>query len=249
MSVPHPITEDKFYFVEKNLSFGASSSCLLFQKFSDSLKYLLEEITGKRFQVCNYLDDYLFLEKLEKDCNRLVAKFQELCKLLNCPLSEEKTVYATQQLVFLGILLDAKHLVLGLPQDKVAKALKLVHSLISKRKTTIKGIQVITGRLNFLSKALVPGRAFTHRMYAKLTVNQDQNKHSKLKPYHHITLDSEFLDDCRMWEVFLNNSGFKALCRPFIDVEGSLNATKLQFYSDASVSMVNGGFGALFNGR
>ena len=249
MSVQHPITHTKFYFLDKNLPFGASSSCLVFQKFSDCLQHLIEKISGKKFQYTNYLNDYLFVKETELSCNRLVKKFEKLCKWINCPLSQDKTYYATQNLVFLGILLDMRNFVLCLPVDKVNKALSMIQTLIAERKITMKNIQTLTRTLNFLSRAVIPGWAFTRRMYSKLTTDHKSEIKRILKPHHRITLDSEFLEDCRMWEVFLSNADSRSLCRPFIDMEGVFSAEKLNFYTDTLGSIKRGGFGAFLNGK
>ena len=107
MMAYHPVTGQRYFFLDKNLPFGASSSCQLFQEFSNSLRFLIEAVTGKLYQVCNYLDDYLFIEVTRDSCNRLVQQFVILCSKIGCPLSKEKTEWATQQMTFLGILLDA----------------------------------------------------------------------------------------------------------------------------------------------
>ena len=122
----HPITGEICFFIEKNLPFGASLSCRLFQEFSSSLKYIFESITNTRWQVCCYLDDYLLVEETEEKCNRLVDLFINFCAQINCPLSPEKTERATSQIIFLGILLDGKHQVLGIPVDKKEKALHMI---------------------------------------------------------------------------------------------------------------------------
>ena len=251
MGVPHPITGTKLFFVDKNIPFGASLSCRLFQSFSDCLCHIIETITGKKFQVTNYLDDFYFIEETEQKCNRLVDRFISLCAFLNCPLSQEKTVRATKTLIFLGILLNTEFFVLCLPEDKVRNTLAMIRDILAKRKIMVKGVQRLTGTLNFLSKALVPGRAFTRKMYAKLTghLNLEQTNGKYLRSYHRITLDSEFLNDCQMWEKFLCNADSKILCRPFIDLKGIQTATKLNFYTDASGSLKSGGFGAIYNDR
>ena len=107
----HPVTGILYLFVEKNLPFGASSSCKLFQEFSDSLRHLIETITHTKWQTTNYLDDFLFVEICEQRCNRLVNSFIQLCKQINCPLSEEKTERASTRMIFLGILLDGENFV------------------------------------------------------------------------------------------------------------------------------------------
>ena len=67
-------------------------------------------------------------------------------------------------------------------------------------------------------------------MYAKLTALTDATRKSKvLKHYHHITLDREFLDDCRMWKTFLQHAYVRVLCRPFADFDGDISGDILPF--------------------
>ena len=103
---------------------------------------------------------------------------------------------------------------------------------VEKRKLTVKQIQCLTGSLNFLNKAIVPGRLFMRRMYAKVPTATD--KDTKLKHYHHMTLDGEFKADCRMWLLFFNNTNSLTLTRPFIDLDAMVESTDIGMYSDTS---------------
>ena len=248
LKVKHPVTNVTYYFVEKNLPFGASSSCKLFQEFSESLRHIIESITDSKYQVVCYLDDYLFLETSEQRCNRLVNAFIDMSKVINCPLAMEKTEFGTTKIVFLGILLDGEHFVLSIPKDKKDKALEMLCNTVQKRKIKVKNIQRLTGTLNFLGRGLIPGRAFTRRMYAKLTVLKCGVR-KMLRDHHHVTLDADFLRDCHMWITFLNNSEKLILCRPYLDILGISTAKRLKFYTDALGSLTKGGFGAFFDGR
>ena len=49
------------YFVVKCLPFGASISCSHYQRFSNSLKHILQYRTNLKKSVTNYLDDFLFV--------------------------------------------------------------------------------------------------------------------------------------------------------------------------------------------
>ena len=111
--------------------------------------------------------------------------------------------------------------------------------------------------------AIVPGRAFTRRMYAKfspviqtplfgkkLPLKEHKletvpiKKGSSLKLHHHVNLDAEFRQDCQMWITFLE-SHRKGICCPFCDMEEKLNAEQLDFYSDAAKG-AELGLGAVF---
>ena len=66
-----------------------------------------------------------------------------------------------------------------------------------------------------------------------------------LKQYHHISLDSEFRNDCAMWGKFLLHQ--EEVCRPFIDFDkNSIHAETLGFYTDASKDKELG-FGCYFD--
>ena len=56
-----PKTRQWKYFVDKCLPFGASISCTIFQRVSDSIKFLFEYKTNTQKTITNYLDDFLFL--------------------------------------------------------------------------------------------------------------------------------------------------------------------------------------------
>ena len=102
MMAKDPETHEVKYFVEKCLPFGASSSCFIFQCFSNTLCHLVEELTGKAFQVTNYLDDFLFVEKSKEGCDRLVTNFLKVCSDIGCPVSQDKSEWSTQRLISWG---------------------------------------------------------------------------------------------------------------------------------------------------
>ena len=115
---------------------------------------------------------------------------------------------------------------------------------MSKRSATIKQIQALTGILNFLNRAMVPGRVFTRCMYSKLKTIDKLSR--SLKQYHHVTLSGEFKKDCEMWETFLIHADATILCRPFTDSKVFATSTELEFFTDTSGVI---GFGCFFSSR
>ena len=149
------------FFIDKCLPFGASISCALYQRFSNALRYLLEFKTGQK-SITNYLDDFLFAAFTQWLCNNMITQFYDLCNELGVPIALEKTEGAKTWVIFLGILLDGQRMLISIPIEKKNKALHLLNDLADKKKTTIKQLQVLTGYLNFLTKAIVPGRIQAH---------------------------------------------------------------------------------------
>ena len=148
MKAIHPVTGEVWYFVEKCLPFGSSISCAIFQSFSDALRHITERKLSGIFifpAITNYLDNFLFVAISLKICNGMVEEFHAICHVIGCPISMEKTEWATQLIVFLGVLLNGKTKTLSIPIDKKQKALDLLKIAIDNRKVTIKFIQKITG--------------------------------------------------------------------------------------------------------
>ena len=223
-----------FYFVDKCLTFGSSISCAHFQAFSDTVAHIVQHKTGE--DLVNYLDDYLFAALMSLLCNNQIKIFMEVCELIKFPVSLEKTFWASSQLVFLGLLLNALEQTVSIPADKVQKGLTLVNKLIERksRKLTLAELQKLCGFLNFLCRCVVPGRAFMRRFYALTQGN------TKLKDHHHIRMRRETREDLLMWREFLKHPS--VYCRPFMDFNHCLTADVLDFYTDAAKSFGLGGY-------
>ena len=173
----------------------------------------------------NYLDDFLFVALLRAICQGQMEVFQELCNRLGIPLKIEKTVWPTGTIVFLGLLIDAVNQLVLLPREKIIEGLQLLEQMLSQKKTTVHQLQKLTGFLNFLGRAIVPGRAFTRRMYA-------YTKSDKLKKHHHVHINGELRSDMTTWREFLQHPSIFA--RPFLDYNSELIADEIFMLSDSA---------------
>ena len=269
LKAEHPESGRMLYFVDKCLPFGHSMSCVIFQSFSDALAHIHRVLTRKISPVdtdTNYLDDFLFAAVSQFLCNNLMDIFLNICEKLGVPISPEKTEKATTILVFLGILLDGRYKILAVPEEKSIRAINQLNALLDRKKATVKELESLAGLLNFLHKAVVPGRAFTRRMYAKFSgketsLNDSRNtsipmernvkisQQSKLMSHHHVRLDSEFKSDCRMWVEFLSAANNRVgISRPFVDLNETLTATSLDLFTDAAKGE-HLGMGGVFSSR
>ena len=231
-----PIDGKTYYFIDKALPFGSSISCSHFQRFSNAVAHLIRVITGN--DNVNYLNDYLFVALLQLVCNNQVRTFLKICEQIRFPVSLEKTRWASTCLVFLGILIDTVHQIVAIPIDKIKKASNLLEILIgngAKKKATVKQTQKLCGFLNFIGCCVVPGRAFTRRLYSICSGN-------KLKPHHHVRITAEIKKDMQLWKLFLQHSS--VFSRPFLDFTGYVCGTEINWYTDASGKI---GFGGVCN--
>ena len=192
------------------------------QYFVDKLAHLLQWRVHCRTCLTNYLDDFLFLARLLAQCNWYLVQFIQLCSEVGFPLSEGKTVWGCLQIVFLGILMNGFSFSLSIPLDKRDKAIFWLEQFLHRKKAKVKELQELCGFLNFLNKAIFPGHAFTHRMYAKYAVMLDgcdkDDKVTRLKRYHHVRLDGEFKLDCQVWLEFLRPASEAVVSRPMVDL-------------------------------
>ena len=262
MLARHPVTKKWKYFVDKCLPFGASISCAIFQRFSNALCHIAKFRAGQD-TITNYLDDFLFVAYTRLMCNDMINQFLNICSTIGVPIAEEKTEWGTNILVFLGILLNGFNLTLGVPEEKRQKALFLLRKMMDKHKSTVRDLQLLCGFLNFLNRAIYPGRAFLRRMYSKLAIVGVQTQYknngkllplenkpkSKLTPYHHVTLDSNFRADCKTWIKFLDHGNLqRVVARPMLDITMFKTSTQISFFTDASAGFEKG-FGCVYGKR
>ena len=161
----------------------------------------------------------------------MVRFFLHLCEQLGVPVAHEKTEWGDSYMVFLGILLDGEHQLLTVLEEKCLKALNWLNYSLGKNKATVKEMEKLAGLLNFLGRAVYPGRAFTRRMYSKFTA---LTNNQEMKKYYHVNLDAEFKEDCRIWKIFLTQQERFSISRPFMDLATKISAEKLFFYTDAA---------------
>ena len=233
MMARHPVTKEKFYFVDKCMPFGAAISCSHFQTFSDAVALIFKHRTGKRS--VNYLDDFLFIALLKLVCNNQIQEFLRICDVIRFPVSMDKTFWGTTSLTFLGILIDTVKQMVFVPLEKIDKARIIIRQILSNtnKKVTVKELQKLCGLLNFFSRCIIPARTFTRRLYSKYS------GHS-LKPHYHIRVDREMRLDLTIWEQFLHQP--EAYCRPFTDFLSTFTAEDINLYTDSSGSLGCGGF-------
>ena len=104
--------------------------------------------------------------------------FSEFAKKLECLSPMKRQSGDAQKLPFW----ECFSMVIGgcLPSQRkrLSRAVNTLRYLLGKKKATVKDLESLAGLLNFLNRAIFPGRAFTHRMYAKFAGARDRGLHS-----------------------------------------------------------------------
>lgn len=230
----NPLTGEEVFFVDLCISFGNRASCFLYENFSKAIAHIYTARTGVKG--VSYLDDALQVGVGRDQTNRYLAVFLDICSQINMPISEEKTVFATQIIIFLGMIINAVTKTVEIPDEKVIKAMNQIQSFLDAKKVTVLQVQQITGLLNFFCRAIVPGRAFTRRLYAAYVGNTT-------RPHHHVRVTNEMKLDLTMWNCFLTQD--KRVYRRFVDFDSHVRFSRFPIFSDAAKA-VNLGYSTCF---
>ena len=121
---------------------------------------------------------FLFVGPSASSCAGVLRVFSSLCNQLGVPIAKEKTEGPVQTITYLGLEIDAVQMQVQVPKGKVQALCEHIHQSLSKKKITLCSVQSLVGSLNFVCRAISPGRAFMGRLIA-LT-------RGLIKPHHRV---------------------------------------------------------------
>ena len=217
------------YYFDKVLPQGCSSSCYIFEKFSDSLSWILTEHYDVDTLV-KVLDDFLFVGSSYSETLRQLNNFRVMCKKVGVPIAEHKTEGPVKCLTFLGIELDTENMEARLPKDKLSRYTADILDLLQKDKCTLRQMQSIIGKLQFSTSVVTCGKCFLRRMYDCIIGIK--------KPYYFIKLTDEIKQDLQIWLTFLKNYNGVTI----ISDKSLIDSSEHHLYTDSSTI----GYGASF---
>ena len=96
----------------------------------------------------------------------------------------------------------------------------MIEMTMAAKKVTVKYLQSLAGKLNFITRAIPQGRAFSARIYQEF---------KDLRPKWHISVTKELQKDLQMWLCFLQH--FRG-CSP----TSVPSSPVVEIYTDASAN-------------
>jgi hypothetical protein len=223
--------EGKFYF-DKTMVMGASSSCADFERLSCALQWIMTTKLGVT-SMSHILDDFMFFASSEAVCLSYQKKFALLCRDLNLPIKQSKTVPPNTCVELHGVLVNTVTRMVSLPRDKLIKAVDMLRALQHRRTVTLCELQSCIGFLNFACKCVDMARPFLRRLI-DLTMGVS-------RPRHHIRLTREARRDIATWLAMLCSFNGSSLMKERFWTP----ANSLRLYSDAS----NSGYAVVYGSR
>lgn len=121
----------------KRLMFGVNSAPEIFQR-------RLEELLSPCKNVMNYIDDIIIFGTNERDHDEAVQKVKDVIKVNNIFLNEEKCVWKTQQVKFLGHILSEKGI--EVDPEKVTTILSFRHPKNKEETRSFLGLVTYVGK-------------------------------------------------------------------------------------------------------
>jgi hypothetical protein len=219
-------------YIDRCLPMGASSSCQIFQRISDALAWIIISKCPITCHIFNYLDDFLFIASGRDNCNKALNYFSDVCRELGITLSPQKTIEASQQLVFLGIVIDTKNQCLAVPPEKASRTLDQLQQFLDTKKPKVLAWQKILGKLSFLTHVVPAGKPFLSSVYEALGGILSQDRHKRRR------INQEAREDLNVWVSFLKKLPPGKQFKMF---EADLE--QFCIYTDASTSV---GYGGVF---
>ena len=221
----------KFY-VDRNMCFGLRTSCRIFEEIAHALQWILESRT--QVPAAHYLDDFLQVHIVRSISLSLVYTFYDICKEVNLPVAEDKTLWPSQVMSYLGNEIDTILMIIRVPPDKIAETRILIAAILASKTVTVKKIASVAGLLNFFTRAVLPGRAFLSRLYAV----------THLPQHHHVNITTGIRGDLKMWLHLLTvHPLWTPMCRYY-----PITAQHFNLYTDAAGGRGTG-FGITFQNQ
>ncbi|CAC5406931.1 unnamed protein product [Mytilus coruscus] len=180
------------YFVDRVLPMGLKSSAFICQTVTNAVRFIAK---NHDISLINYLDDFAGAEISEK----ADISYKKLKWVLDsCGLEEsvEKASSPSHRMSFLGVWFDTEKMTMEVTPDRLVEIFDLVSFWLNKDTASLKEVQSLIGKLNFIASCVRPGRIFISRIlnFLREFKNEDCVLEVSLELKHDLLWWSEFLE-------------------------------------------------------
>ena len=144
-------------------SFGARGSSAAQQCFSRVVAYLMEKAGHHTLA---YVDDFCGAAHTLEEAVAAFSEFEAVCGRLGLKLAPDKCAFPSCYMEWLGFAFDSKDLSVTIPQAKLLEVVELARTWTFKKRASRQDLQVLAGKLMFISQCVLPARMFMFRILA-----------------------------------------------------------------------------------
>jgi len=212
------------------LPFGLCTAPRVFTKI---LKPAVEMLRSLGIRLVIYMDDMLLMAESKQKLMEHVQSTLFLLENLGFIVNSKKSILSsTQEIEFLGMIVNSLSMDLKLPGDKIRKIRQEAHRLLHLKQPSAQLLSQLLGKLNATSPALQMAPLFCRSLQIclKQALSDNQQDYRAV-----VQLSSQALEDLQWWELHLSSWNGRSL----ITQSASMTIT-----SDASLK----GWGATCNG-
>ena len=202
------------------LPFGLAVAPRLFTKVMKPVVALLRR-AGIRLII--YLDDLLFMNQSQVGLEQDMATARYLLENLGFVVNFEKSCFVpTQQLEFLGFLVNSRDMTLLLPDCKVEAIKAHCLGLLARQDVSVRELSQLIGKLTASIQAIFPAplhyRSLQHLKHQALAQQKGFDAT--------IALSSEAREELHWWSAHLDAWNGRALLRPAPDLVIETDASR-----------------------
>lgn len=182
----------KHIFCDLVLSMGLKSAAMICQRVTNAISFIMLQLG---VAILNYLDDLAGAEKREN------AEFAYNCLgavLHKCGFEEafDKSSPPSEIMTFLGVLFNSLTMTVEVTPERLTEIRNLIEIWLKKEFATLKEIQSLLGKLNFVAACVRPSRIFVSRL-----LNWLRSIYRSSEFYH--SIPEYVMKDLVWWHRFL----------------------------------------------
>ena len=152
-------------------SFGCRGSAAAQQRVARAVCHLM----NKKGHTClAYVDDFCGAAATFPAALQSFTEFEALCATLGLKLAPDKTTFPANSLEWLGFWFDSTDMSVTIPPDKLQEVRELAGTWLYKKSASRRDLQVLAGKLLFISHCVLPARKFMSRVLALLRSTPQQ---------------------------------------------------------------------------
>ena len=150
----------KHIFCDTVLSMGLRSAANICQRVTNAISFIMLQMG---IAILNYLDD---LAGAERQDNAIFAYSCLGTVLQKCGFVEsiEKASPPSEIMSFLGVLFNTLTMTMEITPERLAEIRHLIKTWLQKESATLKQVQSLLGKLNFIAACVKPSRIFVSRL-------------------------------------------------------------------------------------